>query len=88
MSKGISRLVCDIAGSLILLPGAKTVFVNKKGVSVIGDFVGWHEKGPHRNSRMVGASTTVYAGGKRVVRQGDKASCGHAATGSKDVFAG
>jgi uncharacterized Zn-binding protein involved in type VI secretion len=37
---------------------------------------------------MATGSATVKAGGIKVCRAGDTATCGHAATGSGDVMAG
>jgi uncharacterized Zn-binding protein involved in type VI secretion len=88
MSKGVSRVLRDRAGDLILGPGARTVFVNKLVVSVIGDRIAPHSSGAHLSATMIESSKSVFAAGKTVVRDGDKASCGDVATGSTDVFAG
>lgn len=86
---GVSRVGLDTAGSVIVGPGAPTVFVNGLPGSVIGDDVAPHGPPiPHNSAKMVTASTSVFIGGKPVVRAGDLASCGHTATGSQNVFAG
>ena len=84
---GISRVNVDTAGGTITGPGASTVFVNGSKVSLLGDSVAPHGDSPHSNATMVESSSTVFASGIGVVRQGDAASCGHTATGSSDTFA-
>lgn len=88
---GISRVKVDTAGGLINGPGSSDVFVNGSKVSLIGDAVESHSPCPdpviHCNATMVQGSSTVFANGIGVVRQGDAASCGHTATGSNDTFA-
>lgn len=87
---GISRVRADAAGGTISGPGCPTVFVNGSPISTLGDLVTPHPPGPPHSPSptMIQASTTVFAGGKGVVREGDLASCGHAASGSSNVFAG
>lgn len=85
---GISRVGVDSAGGTILGPGEPSVFVNGSPISIIGDAVASHGIAPHAAPVMVEGSSTVFAGGIGVVRQGDAASCGHTATGSSNVFAG
>lgn len=85
---GVSRVNTDSAGGLIVGNLAPTVFVNGSPVVVKGAAVLAHGLPPHSPSPvMVGSSSTVYAHGIAVCRAGDSASCGHAATGSSDVFA-
>lgn len=84
---GISRVNVDTAGGTITGPGSSDVFVNGSKVSLLGDSVAPHGDSPHNNATMVGSSSTVFANGIGVVRQGDAASCGHTATGSSDTFA-
>lgn len=84
---GISRVGVDATGGTITGPGVVTVFVNGSPISIIGDSVAPHGLPPHASATMVEGSLTVFAGGVGVVREGDLASCNHAATGSLNVFA-
>lgn len=87
---GISRVGVDAAGGTIVGNLAPTVFVNGAPIVVKGADVEPHPPFPPHSSSpiMVGCSSTVFAHGIPVVRQGDAASCGHPASGSGDVFAG
>lgn len=85
---GVSRVGVDAAGGTILGPGVPSVVVNGSPVSVIGDSVAGHGDAPHAAPTMTAGSGTVIAGGIGVVRAGDAASCGDAASGSSDVIAG
>lgn len=87
---GISRVGVDVAGGTIIGNLAPTVFVNGAPVVVMGADVEPHPPALPHSGRpvMVGHSSTVFACGIPVCRQGDLASCGHAATGSANVFAG
>ena len=88
---GASRINADSAGSTIIGPGCSTVFVNGQPISIKGDKVTPHSpiNTPHMSGPvMIGSSSTVFAGGVAVVRAGDTASCGHAATGSGNVNIG
>lgn len=80
------------AGGSITGPGASTVFVNGKPVSLNGDKVQPHSpsKSPHSGSPSVIASIgNVFVEGKPVVRNGDSATCGHSVSnGSSNVSAG
>lgn len=86
---GISRVGVDAAGGTIVGNLAPTVFVNGAPIVVKGADVQPHGLPPHSPQPvMVGSSSTVFAQGIPVVRQGDLASCGHPASGSGNVFAG
>ena len=88
---GASRVGTDSAGGLITGPGCSSVRVNGKTISVKGDSVTPHnpKDTPHKASPvMAGSSSTVFAGGRPVVRAGDSASCGHSASGSGNVNIG
>jgi len=85
---GVTRVGKDNAKGSILGKGASTVFTEGSRTSLLGDKVAPHGKPPHTSPSMVKSSTTVFAQGKGVVRSGDTASCGHAATGSGTVFSG
>lgn len=85
---GVSRVGTDSAGGTIIGVLAPTVFVNSVNVAVLGCAVQGHGPGAHAGPVMAQASSTVFAEGIGVCRQGDQASCGHQATGSGNVFAG
>jgi uncharacterized Zn-binding protein involved in type VI secretion len=85
---GASRVGVDSAGGIITGPGIASVIVNGSPISVIGDSVTPHITGPHLSAKMVGGSSSVFAGGVGVVRAGDAASCGDTASGSSDVICG
>ena len=84
---GIARVGVDTAGGIILGDGQSTVYCNGSLIAVIGDRVTGHGRAPHSSPVMVQGSSTVFAGGIGVCREGDQASCGHSATGSSDTFA-
>lgn len=86
---GVSRVGLDSAGGTIVGVLAPTVYVNGANIVCLGAAVTPHPPvPPHSTSPvMAQASSTVYANGIPICRQGDAASCGHAATGSGDVFA-
>lgn len=85
---GIARKDLDAAGGVQLAGGQNTVYANGARVVVLNDPVAGHGDAPHAQPVMANASTTVFAGGIRLCRAGDAASCGHASTGSGDTFAG
>lgn len=86
--KGISRVGVDTASGLITGPGATKVFVEGSKASLHGDAVASHGSGSHSSATMIATTTKVFVEGTPVVRQGDLATCSHAATGSTKVFAG
>ncbi|WP_294348507.1 PAAR domain-containing protein [Prosthecochloris sp.] len=85
---GVSRVGVDTAGGTIIEALAPSVFINSAYVAVLGCAVQGHGLPPHDSPVMAESSSTVFAESIGVCRQGDKASCGHPATGSGDVFAG
>ena len=85
---GIARVGVDTAGDIIIGDLAPTVFVDGSPIVVIGASITSHGLPPHANSTMSFGSATVFANGIAVCREGDLATCGHAASGSSDVFAG
>ena len=85
---GIARASSDSAGGLINIGGNTTVRVNGVPAAVLGCRVAPHQTSVHLSASMVGASSTVRAGGIGVCRIGDRASCGHSANGSGNVSAG
>lgn len=83
---GVSREGVDTAGGSILNASPPTVFVNGRGIIVLGDPVTPHGTSPHSSPVMSQSSATVSAYGILICRAGDSATCGHLATGSTDVF--
>ena len=84
---GICRDGTDAAGGA-LIKTQTTVFANEILVIVHGDPVTGHGPGPHGGPTMIAGSDDVFIGGIAVCNQGDLATCGHAASGSSDVFVG
>tara|TARA_R110000824_G_scaffold385115_1_gene579288 strand:- start:91 stop:354 length:264 start_codon:yes stop_codon:yes gene_type:complete len=84
---GVTRAYQDTAGNVILR-GASNVLINGLPVALRGAPVAGHGKSPHSGPIIIASSSTVYANGIGVVRQGDAASCGHTDTGSPNVMAG
>lgn len=85
--KGVTRKQIDSAGGK-LLEGSSNVFVNGKSLVRRGDRVQSHGRANHSAAKMVEGSSTVFCNGKPVCRRGHKATCGHPATGSSNVFIG
>jgi uncharacterized Zn-binding protein involved in type VI secretion len=85
---GISRVGTDSAGGAITGILAPSVFVNGSNVACLGASITPHGLPPHDAAVMAGSSNTVFANNTPVCRAGDLASCGHAASGSSDTFAG
>jgi uncharacterized Zn-binding protein involved in type VI secretion len=85
---GVSRVNTDTAGGLITGALVSSVYVNGSKIAVQGAAVASHGQNEHGGAVMVGCSSTVFAGGIGVCRQGDNASCGHTSTGSSNVNAG
>lgn len=85
---GIARVGVDSAGGTITGNLAPTVFVNGSPIAVKDAAVAGHGLPPHASPVMVGCSSTVFANGIAICREGDAASCGHAAGGSGNVSAG
>ena len=83
---GVTREL-DLAGGAIKA-GSPNVFVNGKSATVAGTGIEPHGSGPHRDAKLAVGSSTVFVNGKALVRAGDKATCGHAASGSSNVSAG
>lgn len=78
MGLGIARNG-DTCGGAIIATATKT-FVNGILVARLGDAVETHGTGPHAAATMVEASSTIFAEGIAVCRQGDHASCGDSVT--------
>jgi|DEB0MinimDraft_6_1074348.scaffolds.fasta_scaffold29166_1 uncharacterized Zn-binding protein involved in type VI secretion len=90
---GISRKDDDNASGTIT-SGSENVKVNGKSVARLGDSVAAHPPCPlvpiHCNPTLQANnnSQTVRVNGIVINVAGDTATCGHAATGSSNVFAG
>lgn len=69
------------------IQGSRNTFVNSKPAVRVQDRVQGHGRGPHSNPTMVQGSSNVFVNGKKLCRAGDKANCGHSASGSNNVFA-
>jgi uncharacterized Zn-binding protein involved in type VI secretion len=85
---GVARVNQDTAGGTITGALVPSVRINSQPVAVIGAAVAPHGDSPHNAATMATGSATVKAGGFKVCRAGDTATCGHAATGSGNVRAG
>lgn len=84
----VGRVGIDSSGGLITGPGVSSVKINGSKISVVGDLVASHGSGPHAAATMLQGSSSVFAGGKGICRQGDSASCGHTLSpGSPNVSA-
>lgn len=75
----------DVAGGP-LIQGSSDVFANFLPAVRIGDAVAGHGGGVHKTPSMATGSSTVFVNNIAVCRSGDKATCGHTATGSSNVF--
>lgn len=75
----------DVAGGAII-QGSPNVFANNKPVARIGDDVAGHGPGRHGGPVMATGSENVITNNIPTCRAGDIATCGHASTGSSDVF--
>jgi uncharacterized Zn-binding protein involved in type VI secretion len=84
----VSLVDRDSAGGTIEGGGQTTVRFGGFLLAVLGDRVAGHGLPPHNEAVMVEASTTFLIGGRGVVRQGDLASCGDAATASSTIDVG
>lgn len=82
---GISRTNNDVAGGTIV-SGSPTVFANNKPVARVGDSVAGHGRSPHSGPVMASGSGNVFTNNIQTCRAGDVATCGHASSGSGNVF--
>lgn len=83
---GICRDNDSAGGDLI--PSQSTVYANGEKVIVDGDKVAPHGLPPHNAPTMIAGSKSVFIGGVAVCNAEDKATCGHAASGSGNVNVG
>ena len=88
MASGAARCLQDKAGDMLLQTYTNNVLVNNNEVAVLGTKVKPHGPGRHSRAKMMECSSSVFSGGLGIVRQGDKAQCGHKTTGSGNVFIG
>ena len=88
MASGAARCGVDKAKGLLLRTYTNNVFVNNNEVAVLGTKVKPHGKGLHSKAKMKECSKSVFSGRRGIVRKGDKATCKHKTTGSKNVFIG
>jgi len=85
---GIARIGIDTAGGTIVSNVAScNVYINGAQAVLAGAIIARHGDSPHSNAKMTGSSGSVFINGLGVVRQGDSASCGHAATGLGSISA-
>ena len=86
---GVCRVGVDVTGGTIIgVVQNGTVFANGSLVSVNNDPVQGHGVGPHAGPVMIAGSKNVFVNGILVCNEGDFATCGHAASGSSNVFVG
>lgn len=78
---GVSLVGVHAAGGIILGGGQSFVKVDGRDIAIVGDPVAPHGEGPHANAVMQTGSTLVKISGNPVCREGDRASCNHAANG-------
>jgi hypothetical protein len=61
--KGASKVLIDLAGGVILGPGAPTVFIENSPASLEGDLIAPHGKSPHSNATTTALfNQTVFIG--------------------------
>ena len=77
----------DTAGGDIIATATKT-YINGELAVLNGDSVASHGIAPHASPTMIAGTNNIYIEGKEAVNAGDLATCGHAASGSSDVFFG
>jgi uncharacterized Zn-binding protein involved in type VI secretion len=79
---GIARVNQDAAGGTILGGGQSFVTVEGALWAVKGDAVAGHGLAPHTAPVMAEGSPFVFINGIPACREGNLATCGHAASGS------
>ena len=84
MSHGVSRVDEDRAGGLIIEAKAPRITVNGRPIALEGAAVQPHMPF-HLTPHMAEGESHIRANGIPVVREGHKATCGHAATGDDHV---
>lgn len=83
---GIARLHQDAAGGLLLGNRQDFVFVEGTLWAVYLDPVTPHGPPPHSSPVMAEGSSFIFINDIPVCREGHLASCGHATTGSSNMY--
>lgn len=83
---GISRVNKDIAGGLIIGEDQTSVYVNGYAIALDGSAVMPHGDSPHVSATMIAGLHNIYVAGKKIIKEGDYATCGDISTGSSNVF--
>ena len=76
-------LVGDVAGGAILNTFNITATINGTPLAVDGDAVAPHGRGPHNSATIVGTAGASLDG-RRLVKDGDAATCGHTVAASSN----
>ena len=90
MAKKVARITVDqVSGVPIVGPGATSVTVNDKVISVINDVVTTHGDPPHVNPTIVKGAPSITAEDKNIsITSISTVTCGHTVdTGSSNTFA-
>lgn len=75
-------VVGDVAGGAIQNSQGISATLNGAAIAVHGDAVAPHGTGPHANATMIATQARTTINGRRVIVEGDLATCGHAAVAS------
>lgn len=89
MTEKVARVNVDIVGGGVIVgPGAQTVTVNDKVISVINDTVQTHGEPPHVMPPIVTGAPTIFAEDKKInLTSISRATCSHSVeTGSNNTF--
>ena len=89
MAQKIARVNTDlVGGGVIVGPGATSVTVNDKVISVINDTVQTHGDPPHVMPPIITGAPTIFAEDKKInLTSISRASCSHTVdTGSSNTF--
>ncbi len=86
MSNAVSLVGVDSAGGVIAGPGKANWTWNGKPISVVGDSIIGHGLPPHTAPVITQGSAWMTIDGIAVTRSTSPASCGHAASGSADMY--
>lgn len=78
MSNIVATIMQSIAGGSIIGPGAPSVTIGGVPVSLDGDAVSSHGGGLHSAPTVVATNNqTITIGNKKIIVNGDPATCGH-----------
>lgn len=89
MAEQVARVGVDVVGGgTIIGPGATSVTVNDKVISVLNDKVQTHGDPPHVLPPIVQGAPTIFAEDKKInLTSISRATCSHTVdTGSSDTF--